>query len=228
MTIGFDVISDLNLTKDDEFNWEGKATSLFCVIPGNISNDIDVVFKTLKHLSTMYQGVFFIDGSAEYSTLENHEQQVKAFRKLCKPLKNVVYLHDHVVILEGVAIVGVNGWYGNHKSETTFDMLWLDSYRCDDLSYLIKTIDRLQLHVDVKRIMLLSNGYPMKELYYGDDVIPSPLGPAYALAQDTEEKVKVWVYGTCDKTMDTEINGVRYVNNSCHGRNPYWAKRIEI
>ena len=35
--IGFDVISDLNLKRNDSFNWENKATSLYCILSGNIS-----------------------------------------------------------------------------------------------------------------------------------------------------------------------------------------------
>jgi hypothetical protein len=35
MKIGFDLISDLNLSPNDSFNWENKATSLYCIIAGN-------------------------------------------------------------------------------------------------------------------------------------------------------------------------------------------------
>ena len=65
MTIGFDVISDLFLTPEESFNWEGKATSLYCVIAGNISNDVKVITQTLRHLSRFYQGIFYIDGYHE-------------------------------------------------------------------------------------------------------------------------------------------------------------------
>jgi len=51
MKFGFDLISDLELTDSDVFDWEGKSTSLFCLIAGNISDNLRVVQKTLKILS---------------------------------------------------------------------------------------------------------------------------------------------------------------------------------
>ena len=51
MNIGFDVISDLNLDAEDSFDWEGKATSLYLIIAGNISSDLRVIHQTLVHLS---------------------------------------------------------------------------------------------------------------------------------------------------------------------------------
>ena len=65
-TIGFDLISDLNLYPEDSFNWEGKATSLYCIIAGNISEDLRTIKQTLSHLSKFYQGIFYTLGSLEY------------------------------------------------------------------------------------------------------------------------------------------------------------------
>lgn len=62
MKIGFDVISDLNLGPDEQFSWEGKATSLYCIIAGNISNDLRTIHQILLHLSHFYQGVFYTAG----------------------------------------------------------------------------------------------------------------------------------------------------------------------
>ena len=39
MILGFDIISDLNLSIDDTFTWEDKPTSLYCIVAGNVSND---------------------------------------------------------------------------------------------------------------------------------------------------------------------------------------------
>ena len=55
--IGFDVISDLNLSAEDSFNWEGKATSLYCIVAGNVSSDLRTVLQTLTHVGRFYQGV---------------------------------------------------------------------------------------------------------------------------------------------------------------------------
>lgn len=229
MTIGFDVISDLNLTSADKFEWEDKVTSLFCIIPGNISNDITVIFNTLKHLSTLYQGVFFIDGGNEHHTIHDCDIRTDQLSKVCKLLKNVVYLHNHVVIVDGIALVGCNGWYGNYQPKDIIEMISVETQRCDDLAYTIKTVERLQIHVDVKKIIMITNSVPSQDLYFGDDVeLPEPIGPAHSILQDTEGKITTWVYGTHNRTTDTVIDGIRYVNNSCYGQQPYWAKRIEV
>lgn len=229
MTIGFDVISDLNLSPNDKFDWSNKVTSLFCIIPGNISNDITVMYTALKHLSTLYQGVFFIDGGKEHPSVNDCDVRTSQISKICKMLKNVVYLHNHVVIVDGIALVGCNGWYGNYEPSDIIETLSLETHRCDDLSYTIKTIERLQLHVDVQKIVMITNCVPSQDLYFGEVVdLPEPIGPAHCLLQDTESKITTWVYGTHNRTTDTIIDSIRYVNNSCYGQQPYWAKRIEV
>ena len=66
--IGFDVVSDLNLSPNDSFNWEGKATSLYCLVAGNVSSDSRTIVQTLAHLARFYQGVFYVPGMLEYQT----------------------------------------------------------------------------------------------------------------------------------------------------------------
>lgn len=229
MTIGFDIISDLNLTEDDNFNWEGKATSLYCIIPGNISSDKVIVQETLEHLSKVYHGVFFIDGANDHPSLEDHHKRVSDFTKMCKLYKNVVYLHNNVVVVDGVALVGCNGWYGNHKMMDNIDQIRCEMLYHEDLSYICSTVEKLQLHVDVKQIVMISNSVPTKELYYGetpDDL--GEMGPSMALVHDTESKVTNWVFGSYEKSVDTIKSGIHYLNNCSYRKNPYWAKRIEL
>lgn len=229
MTIGFDVISDLNLSAGETLDWTDKVTSLFCIIPGNISNDITVLYQTLKHLSELYQGVFFIDGGNDHFTINDCDVRTTQISKVCRLLKNVVYLHNHVVVIDGIALVGCNGWYGNYQPKDIIETITLETHRYDDLSYTIKTVERLQVHVDVQKIVMISNCVPSKDLYFDDAVdLPEPIGPAQSISQDTEGKITTWIYGTCNKVTDTIINSVRYVNNSCYDRQPYWAKRIEV
>ena len=54
MNIGFDVISDLNLDAEDHFTWEGKATSLYLIIAGNISNDMRVIHQSCDFRHTIF------------------------------------------------------------------------------------------------------------------------------------------------------------------------------
>ena len=81
MNLTFDLFGDLNLSPGDQFNWDSKATSLYCLVTGNISADKKTVVKTLNHLSDNYQEVFYIDGMLEhrqnYNTLESNYQTLE-------------------------------------------------------------------------------------------------------------------------------------------------------
>lgn len=229
MSIAFDIISDLNLTGQEEFNWDSKPTSLFCLVPGNISSDLSVLQKTLKHLSRFYQGIFFIDGSLENPDVNLRENRIKEIMKICSGLHNVVYLHANVVIVDGVALVGINGWEENLVINTNMDIFETKANRYEDIYYLEKTLERLQLHVDVKKIVVISNSIPSRELYFGqENPHLDEMFPVNVIFADTERKITRWVYGSSNKLVDTAVNGVNFVNNPKHDREPYYPKRIEV
>lgn len=229
MEISFDIISDLNLSEDDKFVWDDKVTSLFCIVAGNLSHDLKIVQKTLTYLSTLYQGVFYIDGALENTNLELHGELVSQLHKICKNINNTVYLHNNIIIFNGVAVIGINGWYGNHYEYTLSDNFIIESMRRDDLVYLYNTIKRLQLHIDVKNILIVSNSVPDKKLYFHEmDGFIDDIGPSIALKPDTERKVKTWVFGTYNKMVDTVIDDINYVSNPKRQEQNYYAKRITI
>lgn len=228
MIFAFDIISDLNLSENSNFDWEGKPTSLYCVVAGNISNDLHVLYKTIKHLSTLYQGVFYIDGYLENNNVREKDRVVNEITKIFSKLKNVVYLHNNVVVVEGVALVGVNGHYDNlegNEQEYTNSK----TSRYDDLAYLQKTIEKLQLHIDVRQIVIISNSVPSIDLYFGETpyMNPDEISLNFVLDSDTEHKVTTWVFGTHKKIVDTRINGINYFNNPNLGT-IYHPKRVNI
>lgn len=230
MTIGFDVISDLNLSPEDSFNWEGKATSLYLIIAGNISGDLRTIHQTLLHLSKFYQGVFYTLGSLEYDGVDDIDKRTEDLYRLCRTIKNVAVLHHHVVIIDGIAIAGANGWYGNTLPTDLDTEVKIEGQRHEDIVYLKSTVERLQRHLDVKKIVLVSNSVPGPELYFGEDPksVHSQLNLNLILPVDTEKKITHWIYGTYGKVVDTVISNVNYINNSSFKRKPYWAKRIEV
>jgi hypothetical protein len=229
-TIGFDLISDLNLSPDDSFNWEGKATSLYCIIAGNISEDLRTIKQTLSHLSKFYQGIFYTLGSLEYHNSPDIHKRTEEIHKACRNVRNLALMHHHVVIVDGIAVIGANGWYGNTiVGDEEVDAI-LEVNRNEDILYLKNTIERLQKHLDVKKIIVVSNSVPSIDLYFGEhpDSLDTQLNLGIALLADTETKVSHWAYGTYGKVVDININNINYINNSSFKRNPYWAKRIEI
>ena len=228
--IGFDLISDLNLSPEDSFNWEGKATSLYCIIAGNISDDLRTIRQTLMHLSRFYQGIFYTLGSLEYNNIVDIDKRTAEIYKMARTIRNVAVMHHHIVVIDGIAIMGANGWYGNTNSTNLIANALVEQTRNEDLLYTKNTIERLQKHLDVKKIIVVSSSVPSIELYFGEhpESVKDQLNLSIALIADTENKISHWLYGTYEKIVDTNINGINYINNSCFKRNNYWSKRIEI
>lgn len=230
MNIGFDIISDLNLEPGEDFNWEGKVTSLYCLVAGGISNDLRTIRQVLNNLSRFYQGVFYVAGALEYKDAPSIDRRTEELIKLTRTIKNVAFLHHNVVIIDGIALIGANGWYGNIEPSGNITDEILEQHRHEDIVYLKSTLERLQRHLDVKRVVVMTNSVPAVEFYFSEepDIVHSQLPLNIALMVDTEKKVSHWVYGTYGKIVDTNVNDINYINNAHYKREPYWAKRIEV
>jgi hypothetical protein len=112
MIFNFDLISDIHRETWPSFDWEGQPTAPYCIVAGDIARDRALVIDTLERLSEVYQGVFYIDGNDEHKDYaEELGQSYVELHELIKPMSNVVYLQDNVVIINGVAILGTNGWW---------------------------------------------------------------------------------------------------------------------
>lgn len=230
-TFTVDLISDLNLSANDIFDWTGKATSLFCVVAGNISSDLSVITRTLEHLGDCYRGVFFIDGALEHQYLSDHDSRIDELKRICSRIDPVIYLHNHVVILNNIAFVACNGWYGNtEEPKTVGDYAVLENYRIEDIAYLNQSIKSLQSYDEVDQIVIISNSLPTEYLCYGDLKVklPEKMGPGICLKSDRKHKVTHWLYGSSTVTVDTVINDRTYCNNPAIDKNPYWPKRVII
>lgn len=230
MEIGFDVISDLYLEPDDSFNWENKATSLYCIVAGNVSYDLRTIVQTLSHLSKFYQGIFYTLGTLEYQSAKIKRRRTTEIMNALAPIKNVAVLYHHVVIIDGVAVLGANGWEGTEEEIGELLLVDKGNNRYEDISYLSKSVEKLQRHLDVKKILLVTNAVPNNDLYFGElpKYIDEQINLDYCLQKDTETKVTNWVFGSYNKPVDTVKDNIHYVNNPYFHQRPYWAKRISI
>lgn len=227
--IGFDIISDLNLKSIDDFNWDDKATSLYCIIAGNVSADLNILLKVLVRLSSIYQGVFFVPGRLEYITTMNFEARTTELALIAENIPNVCLLYQQVAVIDGVAILGTNGWE-NITDYPTIENIMMSSFRVEDFEYLRRSLSKLQRHLDVKKIVVVTNAVPHPDLYFKEKnvaiEIQTPLNEC--LSADTEHKVSNWVFGNYTKQVDTYINNVNYMNNPYTANSPYWPKRLTI
>lgn len=230
MKIGFDLISDLNLSPDDSFNWENKATSLYCLVAGNISSDLRTILLTLNHLAKFYQGVFYAPGSLEFQGVENYNKRISEITNICKRIRNVALLHHHVVIIDGIAVLGCTGWYGDESNYEFEEVHKIN--RFEDIVYLKNSVEKLQKHLDVKKILVLTNSVPNKNLYFGEIPEECESLPELTLVldSDSESKISHWAYGSYKKIADTTVNDINYVCNPLvdSKKKTYYAKRIDV
>ena len=112
MNFNFDLISDIHRETWPNFDWIGQPTGQYCILAGDIAKDRALVIYTLTHLSEVYTGVFYIDGNDEHKDYaEDLNSSYLELTELIAPLGNVVYLHDNVVVMNGIAILATNGWW---------------------------------------------------------------------------------------------------------------------
>lgn len=226
-----DLISDLNLDKNEPFEWAGKPTSLFCVVAGNISSSINKVCEVLGHLGEHYMGVFYIDGHIEHPRVADYGLHIRELEERCSTIPNVVYLHDNITIVNNTAFIAVNGWYGkdfSHLSSNKFKLI--QSYQNDDLAYLSTCIKNLQLYKDTTQIVVVSNSLPYDRFLYGSKVGDGCLAvePGMCLSVDHHKKVTHWLYGGTQISNDITHEGRRFANNPRIPGEPYWPKKINL
>lgn len=253
MQLSFDLISDLHVeTWSDSFDWTGVPTSMLAVVAGDISRDRSVVQQTLEHLAHCYKSVLYIDGNDEHRhSLSDLGVSYRDLNSRIDGIENVIYLHNNVAVIDGVAFVGVNGWWTyDFDAPEVYDYSknWFcDHYKVDihaanhieqmamhDVSYLCNSINRLQKHQDVKRIVVVSHTVPDPLLVQHDVNLEGShrlncLGNSFinkALQEDTENKISNWLFGHYHGDIDANINQIRYTNN-CRGRgNTSWCKQV--
>ena len=253
MEFSFDLISDLHVeTWDGKFDWTGQPTSPYCVVAGDVSQDRSLLMETLRHLGTCYQGVFYIDGNDEHRFyLESIGQSYRDLSRYVDKIKNVVFMQDNVVVVNGVAFLACNGWWGfDMDPNVDYDqsVAWfterygvnntsaavIANMAMTDVAYLRNSVKKLQMHRDVKAIVVVTHTVPGAWLINHDLELENnyrinTTGNNHlqiALDEDTENKVKAWCFGHYHRPVDRTMAGIRYVNN-CRGRgNTPWSQPV--
>jgi UDP-2,3-diacylglucosamine pyrophosphatase LpxH len=244
MQFSFDLISDLHIETWPNFDWTDQPTSPYCLVLGDVARDREILRETLKHLGQCYKGgVFYIDGNDEHRhSIEDLGSSYMFLNRTLEGIENVVYLQDNVVIINGVAILATNGWWG-FDFDPALDYTQSQQWYCDrmeiidsaadaitgisfnDTAYMLNSVSKLQYHKDVRAIVCATHTVPAPWIVNHDiDLVDTwrfnVMGNQHmqnVLGEDTENKIKAWCFGHYHKSVDRDHNGVRYVNN-CRGR----------
>ena len=259
MTFAFDLISDLHVLPQDDFSWEGRATSLIAIVAGDVSKDRATTVTTLQEIASKYRQVFYIDGNTEHRYfLDDVGASIGALEKDLEVIPNLIYLNNKVVISNGIAILGTNGWWDyefdqNADAEQCLNFV-TDTYQItreaayqlltsayQDAGYLTRSVEKLQKHRDVSRIIVLTHTLPRASLVSHAPTLQGTYklnlmgnaGMQAVLDADTEKKITHWLFGHYHGKVDQAIDGIRYINNP-RGRasdvlhEPYHPLRINI
>lgn len=209
-----------------------------------MARDRELVIRTLRHLGQCYQAVFYIDGNDEHA---NHWEDLgTSYQELAariKSLRNVVYLQDNVVVINGVAILGTNGWWGFDfgSVDATQAALWyqhkwqpqlsgsvirqIAAQSTNDSIYMASSVRRLQSHSDVKHLVMVTHTVPNPDLIAHDIELTDTyryncMGNGDMMStvdSDVCGKMHTWCFGHYHMPVDQVRGGIRFVNN-CRGR----------
>ena len=240
----FDLISDLHLDlwRENIKDWRGLGTSLVCVVAGDVAKDHRLTASFLKHLGDSYKSVIFVEGNHEHkhSYHDLAQSQIELEQSLGR-IRNLTYLADSSLVIDGTAFIGSNGWW-------TFDFPEMDGAdgraHCMDMfcrkeglrmrdavgiwtaaqeqaEFLGNAVSMLNDKDDVHEIVIITHTVPRKDLIVPsihDDVVDwSKIGNSSmieVLDQDTEGKISTWCFGHYhSQHVDTVRDHVRYVSH---------------
>ena len=243
MRFTFDLISDLHIETWDEFDWTGQPTSPYCIVAGDVAENQDVVQRTLEHLGNCYQAVFYIDGNDEHGFgLNDLDDSYLSLHRTINKIKNVVYLQNNVVVINGVGILATNGWWAynfNPWIDEDQTRIWyqqqaivspraaenIKSHSHHDAAYMVNSVRKLQTHQDVRAIVMVTHTVPAPwiiehDMDLTDNYRFNCMGNQHmqaVLDSDPKHKIKTWCFGHYHMPIDCDRDGIRYVNN-CRGR----------
>jgi hypothetical protein len=196
--------------------------------------------------------VFYIDGNDEHA--DHWHDLTMSYQDLARRIKkipNVIYLQDNVVVIDGVAILATNGWWGfdfGNDCEPTQSAQWYQSkwtpplesgvlqnigrQATFDYTYLRNSVKRLQTHNDVKHVIMVTHTVPLPQLIEHDIDLNGTfrfncMGNPHlqmALEEDTERKIKTWAFGHYHRSVDRDFGGIRYVSNPRGRGNTPWSQ----
>lgn len=236
----FDLISDLNIeswTPSQQIQWQGLGTSLIAVVLGNTSRSLNKSYQNLLEISKHYKHVICVEGTHEHDSTEINQTRNTIKEKLSK-YKNITYLYRNTVILDSTAFIGSHGWYSfnfcepymskqqcfhelidrGHAQDQLFNQ-W--EMAIEDANYIRSAVEHCHREPSVKEIVICTHTAPLRELItapilYEDYADLGASGSSFLseIANgNVSNKVKIWTFAQNLKSVDTVINGIRYVNN---------------
>ena len=111
-----------------------------------------------------------------------------------------------------------------------------------DAMYMVSAVKKLQTHLDVKKIIMVTHTVPDPVLISHDLSLANSwkfntMGNRYmrqVFDVDTERKIHTWCFGHYHNSVDQNRNGIRYLShgrgrgNTPYGQHVYYPRRVVI
>jgi hypothetical protein len=253
MQFAFDLISDLHVDSwRQSLDWEHQATSPVCIIAGNVTGDQAELHRTLTDISKCYKATIYIDGEGEHiNDCSDIGRNYHDIDRLCQSINNLVYLQDNCVIMNGVAVIGTNGWW-TWDFDPDIDVDQAQAWFChtthhhtnvtevisnlanSEAKYLSSSVLKLQRHPEVRKIVVVTNCVPYHCLIEHDQDLRSKydvgvIGNKWmrqVIGNDLESKISHWCVGRYPGMFDKVIDGVRFVSNPRGHAQASWNQTV--
>jgi len=225
------IIRRLDLVKE-------KYADATLILPGDISQELDIVKETLTYLKSIFKDVFFVTGNNELRLSHvdkiNFKHSVEKFQyiiKMCEELG----VHTKPAKVSGVWIVPLFAWYTptfDPKWDGTFNYQrgWLDFRKCkwpddlksspDDICNYFSSLneDRINTTYDAP-VITFSHFLPRKELIPKVSLLMRSDLSLVVGSDQLDKQIRklnpfVHVCGHIHINFDKVISGQRYVQNA--------------
>ncbi|MFA5489435.1 MAG: metallophosphoesterase [Candidimonas sp.] len=240
----FDLISDIHvdvwggLIKIDDFLNSLTKKSDVLIVAGDVSNYVSSSVYFLEKAKQHYKTVIFVEGNHEYYSSIPMDDIVSYLKKSSNEIGFYYMDGTNYVIVEDVAIVGINMWYDFHyatgcdanESKYTWYKSSSDSRRItfknspeimakSAIDIIENTIKDLNENPSIRSIVVVTHTSPITEaiLVKEDDDIWNSINGAYGCKEAQRlfkySKITNWVFGHVHSQHDIIKDGIRYVVN---------------
>jgi hypothetical protein len=172
------------------------------VVTGNVSNNFETSIEYLNGFAKNYDKILFIDGSSEHTENYPFIKSRDGINNIMNEIADdkLVYLCGTICVIDGIAFIGVNGWWDYKDSKISkrdLDIISLtQSY---ELRNKIITCD---LDDEIEKVIIVTHSVPLNKFFINGKL------------NKYLTKVKYWIYGNISKECFEEINGVHFVSCS--------------
>lgn len=228
-------ISDLHVDYPENLSWalelsRAEYANDVLILPGDVSDDFDLLTRVLKHLQNTFAKVFFVPGNHELWIDRDHHdcslEKFEAILALCEQLE----IHTQPAVVDRVTVVPMFSWYDFSFGEPDAYLrrAWRDFKACRWPSHLPdnSAISEYFLSLNDKNLGLsgeyvISFSHFLPRIDVMPDRIPEQKRKVYPVLggdglgdQVRQLDPDVHVYGHSHVNRDVVVEGVRYVNNA--------------